>query len=73
MPQGEKGSHGLQLWVNLAKANKMVAPAYQELKDQQIPRGEKDGVTVKVIAGKSMDITVWMQDFQQPLACIVWA
>jgi len=58
MPYGEGESHGLQLWVNLAKKDKMVDPAYQELLDKDIPRTSKDGVTVKVIAGESYGIKV---------------
>ncbi|CAH1778444.1 unnamed protein product [Owenia fusiformis] len=54
MPYGKQMNHGLQLWVNLAKKDKMISPAYQELKDQEIPKVEKDGVRVKVIAGESM-------------------
>ena len=56
MPWGEAECHGLQLWVNLPKQFKMVEPAYQELKDVQIPRSKRDGVEVKVIAGESMGI-----------------
>lgn len=29
MPCGPERGHGLQLWVNLKSADKMVAPAYQ--------------------------------------------
>ncbi|KAJ8297493.1 hypothetical protein KUTeg_024024 [Tegillarca granosa] len=56
MPYGDEVSHGLQLWVNLAKKDKMIQPAYQELLDKDIPRTTKDGVTVKVIAGESFGI-----------------
>lgn len=47
---------GLQLWVNLPAKEKMCPPNYQELKSVDIPQVEKNGVTVKVIAGKSMGI-----------------
>ncbi|XP_062616772.1 pirin-like isoform X1 [Saccostrea cucullata] len=56
MPHGEGEVHGLQLWVNLAKKYKMIEPAYQELKDKDIPRTTKNGVTVKVIAGEAFGI-----------------
>jgi redox-sensitive bicupin YhaK (pirin superfamily) len=32
----------------------MIEPGYQELLDKDIPRAEKDGVHVKVIAGKAL-------------------
>ncbi|XP_005111034.1 pirin [Aplysia californica] len=56
MPGGDTESHGLQLWVNLKKAEKMVEPAYQELSDKDIPRGDKGGVKVKVIAGEAFGV-----------------
>lgn len=56
MPQGTEEAHGLQLWVNLAKKDKMIDPAYQELLDNDIPRSNKDGVTVKVIAGETSGV-----------------
>ena len=56
MPFGSEVSHGLQLWVNLARKDKLIEPSYQDLKDKQIPRAEHNGVHVKVIAGESMGI-----------------
>jgi redox-sensitive bicupin YhaK (pirin superfamily) len=58
MPLGDKPMHGLQLWINLGAKDKMVQPAYQELKDADIPRIKKDGVWVKVIAGEALGIKV---------------
>ncbi|KAJ8028712.1 Pirin [Holothuria leucospilota] len=56
MPHGDEVGHGLQLWVNLAKENKMVEPEYQELLAKDVPMVEKDGVRVKVIAGESLGV-----------------
>ena len=56
LPYDDKPTQGLQLWVNLPKSLKMCEPAYQELKNAQIPKASKDGVTVKIIAGESMGI-----------------
>ncbi len=58
MPKGDVPAHGLQLWVNLAKENKMIEPAYQELLGKDIPKVTRDGVCVTVIAGESMGIKV---------------
>lgn len=58
MPHGDETSHGLQLWVNLAKANKLVEPEYQELLSKDIPVVNKDGIQVKVIAGESLGAKV---------------
>ena len=53
MPQEHKGGiKGFQLWVNLPQAHKMMSPRYQEIAGKTIPSMEKDGVIVKVIAGK---------------------
>lgn len=55
MPKGEpKGAlRGLQLWINLPAANKMMAPRYQDIRSEQIPEvSAKDGVKIKVLAGE---------------------
>eukprot|EP00899_Mesostigma_viride_P022140 jgi/Mesvir1/310/Mv22724-RA.1 len=52
-----KEVHGLQLWVNLSKANKMVEPSYQELSGKDVPKVSKDGVHVSIIAGTSLGVT----------------
>jgi hypothetical protein len=43
---------GFQLWVNLPKSHKMMAPRYQDIDAAQIPAiSFKDDVTVRVICG----------------------
>ena len=46
--------YGFQLWVNLPAAKKMTAPRYQEVQAAEIPCVERDGVRVRVVAGKSL-------------------
>jgi quercetin 2,3-dioxygenase len=48
--------HGLQLWVNLPKRDKLMTPRYQEVPAEKIPLASSaDGkVTVRVIAGESL-------------------
>ena len=58
MPRGKGNMHGLQLWVNLAAKEKMVAPHYQELLSKNIPEVARDGVKLRVIAGESMGVKV---------------
>jgi redox-sensitive bicupin YhaK (pirin superfamily) len=50
--------HGLQLWVNLPRRDKMIAPRYQEVPNARIPVGRTaDGnVSVKVIAGEALGV-----------------
>jgi len=55
-PKSTDSSHGLQLWVNLARQHKLVEPAYQELKAKDIPHVKKDGVTAIVIAGLALGV-----------------
>ena len=56
LPVGDQVNYGLQLWVNLPRAEKMCEPRYQELLDAQIPRARpRDGVEIKVSAGLHMD------------------
>ena len=48
--------HGFQLWVNLPRRDKMMAPRYQELRAADIPKAHsEDGrVSVTVLAGESL-------------------
>ncbi len=50
-------THGLQLWVNLPASLKMTAPAYQDLRAEENAREERDGATVRVIAGDLFGLT----------------
>jgi redox-sensitive bicupin YhaK (pirin superfamily) len=48
--------HGLQLWVNLPRKDKMIAPRYQELPSDKLPQvtSQDEKVWVKVIAGSAL-------------------
>jgi redox-sensitive bicupin YhaK (pirin superfamily) len=54
MPRrGASGNiYGFQLWVNLPSHLKMSEPRYQEVSSTTIPVVEKDGATVRLVAGK---------------------
>lgn len=45
--------HGIQLWVNLPKANKMAAPRYQDLRAGQVAlvSSPDGGALIRIIAG----------------------
>jgi redox-sensitive bicupin YhaK (pirin superfamily) len=48
--------HGFQLWVNLPRKDKLIAPRYQDTPSSRIPvaTNEDGTVTVKVIAGEGL-------------------
>jgi quercetin 2,3-dioxygenase len=48
--------HGFQLWVNLPSADKMRAPRYQDLRAEDLPKVERDGVHAVVIAGDALGV-----------------
>jgi redox-sensitive bicupin YhaK (pirin superfamily) len=50
--------HGFQIWVNLPKRDKMMAPRYQEISRAEIPEGTSaDGLAkVKVVAGEALGV-----------------
>ena len=53
MPQKYEGlMQGFQLWVNLPAKKKMMDPRYRGIEKDQIPKVQKDGVKIKIIAGK---------------------
>lgn len=47
-----KSLHGLQIWVALPKHLEQMEPAFHHTNKQEIPHFEKDGVSIKVIAGE---------------------
>ncbi|MEQ8312953.1 MAG: pirin family protein [Gammaproteobacteria bacterium] len=53
MPQQEEGRmRGFQLWVNLAAEEKMTTASYQDIKSEDIPVYQQDGLEIKAIAGE---------------------
>lgn len=50
--------HGIQLWVNLPKSDKMSPPAYQEIRSHEIPVAvsEDKKITVRVLAGEAFSV-----------------
>jgi hypothetical protein len=56
MPQQAEGRmRGFQLWINLPAAEKMKPAAYRDIPSREIPVVEREGVKVKVIAGRFGD------------------
>ena len=47
--------HEIQLWVNSPKAQKMSAPSIDNVKAEDIPSINKDGVNLRIIAGEQVD------------------
>jgi hypothetical protein len=60
MPQGDPQGvmDGFQLWANLPKSHKMMAPRYRDVKSRTIPEVIlANGVKIKVICGRVGDVT----------------
>ncbi|KAI9334326.1 RmlC-like cupin domain-containing protein [Pilaira anomala] len=57
IPASNSKAHGLQLWVNLSKKDKMSEPNYQEFPSEQVKQvSPEEGITIKVIAGESYGV-----------------
>ncbi len=67
MPAISDRLFGLQLWINLPREHKMTEPAYHDINTEDMPRVEKNGVTVRVVAGNYGDSTGAKGNFVQPL------
>jgi redox-sensitive bicupin YhaK (pirin superfamily) len=53
MPKKRDGlMQGFQLWVNLPAKKKMTDPKYRGIEKEQIPTIQKNGLKIKLIAGK---------------------
>ena len=51
--RGDSGNiYGFQLWVNLPAAQKMSEPRYRGVTSSTIPFIEKDGATIRLVAGE---------------------
>ena len=50
--------HGFQLWVNLPRKDKMIAPRYQDTTSDRIPVAQNvaGSVSIRVIAGEALDV-----------------
>ncbi|KAF4028255.1 Pirin C-terminal cupin domain [Phytophthora infestans] len=49
MPANEEKAHGLQLWINLPKAKKIMEPRYQEISRDTVPHVWDDAKKVEAI------------------------
>ena len=49
---------GLQLWINMALADKTANPSYQNFETHQLPRETHDGSTVKTLVGEGSPTTL---------------
>ena len=50
--------HGFQIWVNLARADKALAPRYRDVRAADIPVAHPaDGVTARVLAGDAFGVS----------------
>ncbi len=70
MPEQNEGlMEGFQLWLNLPAKDKMMAPWYRDIPNEQVPRFTTDaGATVQVIAGESHGVAGAVQrDGTEPL------
>jgi quercetin 2,3-dioxygenase len=70
MPEQNEGlMEGFQLWLNLPAKDKMMAPWYRDIPNEQVPRFTLDsGATVQVIAGSSHGVAGAVQrDGTEPL------
>jgi len=52
MPKAASRMLGLQLWINLPRVNKMVPPAYWDIKAKDILELNKDNQTIRIISGE---------------------
>jgi len=53
MPADTGVSIGIQLWINLPKCLKQVAPKYQQVNENEFPVDNVEGGSVKIIIGKN--------------------
>jgi redox-sensitive bicupin YhaK (pirin superfamily) len=55
MPQPSSGMLGAQIWLNLPQKDKMTAPKYGDIKEQDVPVVETDEARVRIVSGTYHD------------------
>ena len=70
MPQIAPRMLGMQLWLNMPAAKKMIPPKYNDLTAEKIPAVKAEKSEVKVISGKFAEITGPMQDMLIPVTML---
>jgi len=69
MPEQQDGRmEGFQLWLNLPARSKMREPWYRDIRPDEVPAWQGEGVHVRVIAGATHGVTGAMQrEHTEPL------
>ena len=69
MPEQQDGAmEGFQLWLNLPAADKMREPWYRDITPDQVPEYKAEGLTVRVIAGRTHGVAGAVQrEHTEPL------
>ena len=52
MPRASERMLGLQLWLNMPRAQKMADPAYLSITQAMIPLVQQDGAVIRVLSGR---------------------
>ncbi|WAH39341.1 pirin family protein [Alicyclobacillus dauci] len=55
--------HSLQLWVNLPRDDKMTEPRYQNMRGQDMPLRQEEGVAIRVFSGSSAGVAAPTQNY----------
>ncbi len=55
-PAEEGINSGLQLWINLRRSDKGMEPSYQDVKREEIPEQEADGVRIRTLVGEGSPV-----------------
>lgn len=58
VPYGRRENRGLQLWVNLARAEKTIAPSYAPTEGHEHPVSEGGGVLARTIVGQNSPVAL---------------
>lgn len=61
---GPQPLHGMQLWVALPRGQRQGPPAFEHFPKERLPRWERDGARVGVIAGRLEDAVSPVPTFQ---------
>lgn len=58
MPGDPGANRGIQLWANLAKADKALHPSWQQIEPEDIPVLEEGGTRIRILAGEGSPLAL---------------
>ncbi len=65
--EGRRPVFGLQVWIALPEEDAETAPAFEHIEAGRVPSVERDGVRIRLIAGRAFDLQASLRTYSETL------